>query len=320
MSVLNNLILNIWDSKKWRFLIKALVGILLFSYLYHSIVKNANQIDFSEVNLSKDWILLLSSILLLSILNWGIEAKKWHLVRNISSDLSFFNAFRSVLAGLSTGLVTPNRLGNFIGRNAYVESKAKKKAIYDTQLNNLSQFIISVSVGFISFLIIQYKIGIQFSILYPISIIIILIIGIYFYFSIASILNFPFLKKMFKKEEENILHIANISTLFKLKILLLSLLRYSVFILQYYLLFQLFSFQNNWIDISLHSSVVFLFTTLTPSIFFGKLLVRESAAIFVFSWLLIPIQIILPVSLSLWFINLAIPGIIGFNLWQKKIK
>jgi len=66
------------------------------------------------------------------------------------------------------------------------------------------------------------------------------------------------------------------------------------------------------------SATTFLITTVVPGIFIGKLLVRESAAVLIFGWIGIPIQIILAVSFLLWLINLGIPALFGWLFWIKK--
>ena len=72
--------------------------------------------------------------------------------------------------------------------------------------------------------------------------------------------------------------------------------------------------------ISVLAATTFLLTTLIPSLFFGKLLVRESAALIVFAWAGLSVPVILAVSFSLWFINLALPASIGYIIWLRKSK
>jgi hypothetical protein len=60
--------------------------------------------------------------------------------------------------------------------------------------------------------------------------------------------------------------------------------------------------------------------TLIPSLFFGKLVVRESVAVFVFSYVGIETPLILIVAFLLWLINLAIPAGIGGLIWLNQSK
>ena len=76
--------------------------------------------EFKQILPDKGWLWPLIICLVLMIMNWGLEALKWQVLVKSTQPLNFIQAFGSVLAGLATGLITPNRIGNFIGRNAYV--------------------------------------------------------------------------------------------------------------------------------------------------------------------------------------------------------
>ena len=118
--------------------------------------------------------------------------------------------------------------------------------------------------------------------------------------------------------KQSITNVAKMTSPFKLKILLISLLRYSVFCIQYYFLFLAFNIQTTPLVLFSLISSTFLLTTLIPSFFFGKLFVRESAAVFIFSLANISVTIVLVVAFLLWLINLAIPAIFGSFFWLKQ--
>ncbi len=306
-------------SKRLIFIVKLIIAVVLLYFIYLKIVQTYDQTDFNAINFSNNWFYVLAGLLVLTLVNWGIEARKWQILSHSTQSLTFKQAYGSVLSGLATGLVTPNRIGNFIGRNIYIDKEKRILATYQTQLGNLSQFLVSILVGVIGFslVITWYIVDLNPALIYGLSTII-LLIGLLGYYKPELILKtFPG-KYLYQKDQSNFDQFIVISNHLKTKILYLSLIRYSVFIIQYNLLFILFSNHPSWTEISTLAATTFLITTLIPSLLFGKLLVRESAALLVFGWAGLPVPVILLVSFSLWFINLALPGLSGLFIWLKK--
>ena len=54
--------------------------------------------------------------------------------------------------------------------------------------------------------------------------------------------------------------------------------------------------------------LVFLFVTLTPSLFFGKIIVRESIALTVFSFFALPLNEVFFASLLIWVLSIFLPA------------
>ena len=123
---------------------------LIISYLIYKISSDQ---ALKHLDKYSDFdIKLILFVFALSFVNWGIEAKKWQLLVKSITELSFISSFKSVLAGLSIGILTPNRLGNFIGRLAWIEKSKHQQATVNTMLGNLAQFVASVSIGMIGLL------------------------------------------------------------------------------------------------------------------------------------------------------------------------
>ena len=262
---------------------------------------------------------LIGLTVLLMIFNWGLETLKWQTLLENVQKLSFLDSFKSVLAGLSSGLLTPNRIGNFIGRLAYIEKENHNKATINTLIGNLAQFISTLLMGLIglfSLLFLEYNI-------HNTSWILILSIcfssfGCLIYFKPLILDFFPVNKLFSIKTKQSLLDINNSHISIKTKVLGLSVLRYIVFCSQYFLLFKAFGLEISSILLFSLIATVFLITTLIPSLLFGKLFVRESVAVFIFSLAGINLSLILLVAFLLWFINLAIPAIVGSVFWLKQ--
>lgn len=252
-------------------------------------------------------------------LNWGIEAKKWQLAMRTLQPLSFSQSLKAVLAGLSTGLITPNRIGNFIGRTYHLKNEVKTKATFLTFLTNLAQYLTTISVGLVGlFFISTQKVGVNLGYLSGVGIIVLgCAIGCYFKPAVI------YIKKLHKwypsKILEGIKHVKEAPNEQKRIILFLSYLRYAVFVFQYALILYAFAKGHSFTVLIIHITVVYLIMTVTPALFFGKLIVREGAALLVFSALSISTPAILISGFVLWFINLALPSLIGARfLFAKK--
>ncbi|MFN4123056.1 MAG: hypothetical protein ACK4GL_07100, partial [Flavobacteriales bacterium] len=98
-----------------------------------------------ELNLSNLIYSLL--ILLLLPLNWGLEAWKWKISLSGILHLPYLKAFRSVIAGTATGVITPNRVGEFAGRILLLPENVRKQAVGLNFVCSFSQLWATVFFG-----------------------------------------------------------------------------------------------------------------------------------------------------------------------------
>jgi uncharacterized membrane protein YbhN (UPF0104 family) len=269
--------------------------------------------------LNIDKYIYLVCCFLLMVINWGLEIFKWKLLVQSIQKLSWLNSAKSVLAGLASGLLTPNRIGNFVGRLAFIDKTNQNKALINTLVGNLAQFLSTLLVGLIGFLIlIQLQLQlINQGLVITLSLLLV-VVALSLYFK-PSIVVGKFTRFFITdKTKQSINEVEAMPNKFKLNILFISTLRYSVFCVQYYVLFLAFNIQVSPLELFSLIATTFLITTLIPSLFFGKLFVRESTAVFIFSLAAIDITVVLVIAFLLWFINLAIPAIFGSYFWLKQ--
>ena len=300
---------------------KLIIALILVYFISSKLINQLNTDTFARLfTIENQWWAFMLALGLMPV-NWAFEALKWQILIKDTQPLTFRQAYGSVLAGLSTGLVTPNRIGNFIGRNAYVERSGQTRAIYQTQLGNLAQFLISILVGLIGFVIVSFRFEINASPWFTFMLVLLAFgAGILVYFNPGVVFKIKLFEKLYLKDQPNIDYVIGIPSRIKAKILLISFCRYLVFIVQYNLLFIFFVIHSSWLDISCLSATTFLLTTLIPSLLFGKILVRESAALVAFGWAGFMAPVIVVISFLLWFINLALPATAGLLIWLKKSK
>ena len=101
--------------------------------------------------------------------------------------------------------------------------------------------------------------------------------------------------------------------------LVVSVSRYSVFIIQYYLMFKLYGIEISVVDLFMGISLVFLIKSILPISILGDFGVRELAAVSIFGAMGYSKPIILVITISIWLLNIVIPSLIGSFL-SKRIK
>jgi uncharacterized membrane protein YbhN (UPF0104 family) len=275
--------------------------------------------QFIKIDWSKEKIQLIHPFyliltLLLLPMNWFLEWIKWVITLNIAEVQTTqkikLNAF---FAGIITGMLTPNMLGNFIGRIYYFERRNRISLIVLTLVSNYAQFIASIVFGIIGILILR-KIPVDFEInKFYFLLIVIGLVVILFYF------NFEWFFKFLKRKARIHLLIRNIKRrrMYRWKTLLLSFLRHGIFTLQFS--FMLHAFGEN---LSLENVFwiwqVYLWVTIAPSLILGKLAIRESIAIWVLTLAGMGELTVLISSFLIWTFNLLLPTIIGLFICKEK--
>ena len=235
--------------------------------------------------------------------------------------LSFFTAFKSVLAGCSVTMLTPNRVGEYGGRILYVHDNKRLRAISLTILGSMSQLLITILVGTVGLILMKYfslagsKV---FNVLPGLLNDTLIWFGILFstclamiYFRINWFINFIARISFFKKAATYIEVLNTFSGKQMLRILLLSLLRYLVFILQYILLLQVMKVGIGFVLSFWLLSVFYLIMAMAPTIGFIELPLRAAASVELLKLYSSNILGIQAATLGIWLINLVLPALIG---------
>lgn len=253
--------------------------------------------------------------------NYGLEALKWQRLTKNLEQFNFFTAFKSVLAGCSVTMLTPNRVGEYGGRILYVKEENRIAAIPITMLGGISQLFVTIILGTAGLVVVRYFFEeketlsaaipnaayislLVFGIILSISLIIL-------YLKIAWFTKWMLRLGKMKKIVKYVHFLAEYSRKELLRILLISSLRYFVFILQYMLLL---SAMQVIIAPSLCFwllTIFYLTITLAPTIGFTELPVRAAAStvlLQLYSYNVLGIQ---AASLSIWCLNVMLPALVG---------
>ena len=257
---------------------------------------------------------------LMMFLNWGLEAFKWQMLLSPLENISYANAYKSVLAGCSITMLTPNRVGEYGGRILYVKEENRLDAIPLTILGSVSQLFITVLMGTFGLVYLHFFSADQqlFSSLPTYTNKVLLYISIsaavfllLIYLRIGLLVKFLNKVKWLQKLAAHIVLLNTFSRKQLLRILFLSFLRYMVFILQFVLLLQIMQVDVSFFTCFRLLTVFYLVMAIAPTIGFTELPIRAAASLEIlqsYSNNLIGIQ---AASLGIWIINLVVPAIIG---------
>jgi hypothetical protein len=257
----------------------------------------------------------------LMLVNWGIEARKWQLLVLHLQPFSFSKAFKSVLAGCSVTMLTPNRVGEFGGRVLFLKEENRIKAISLTIAGSISQLLVTMMMGCAGLIFLRFfsqgtsnalsvlpdfwgSVLIYFSIAFTILLFL-------FYIRLGWLVRLIEKIPAFAKGVQHISVLDEFEAKQLLKILALSLIRYVVFVAQYVLLMQVLQIGiAGWLSFWL-ISVFYLVLAVIPTVGFLELPVRAKTSLELMKLYSGNTLGIETAALAIWGINLVIPALIG---------
>jgi len=307
---------------------KIALGIILmltsYSFIIYKIIHFEDLQYFSFTTLySFPAVLLLALVFLLMVLNWSLESIKWKILIGDIQKINFFYALKAVFSGITIGIFTPNRVGEIGGRILFLNKGNRTFGVLATSLGSFAQIITTLTLGILGFIIFLIKFP-EKAFINPIlnsgSAVIcslILLFLVWTFFNIKKIT--PILNKVsfFRNRESQLNYFTETKFNVLIKSLFLSFIRYAVFSTQFYLLLLLFDVQITITQAYISISLIYLFATLIPTTTLIELGIRGSLAIFFIGMFSENILGITFSTFIVWFINLAIPSIIGSVFFIK---
>lgn len=312
-------------NRRLKYFINYFLGPLLFIWLSYSIFKQIQR----QPGLEQSWqhirdsfyssrIWLLLAVMLLMLVNWSIETVKWKLVVQRIQKVDFVTALKAVLSGVSFSVMTPNRVGEYLGRVLYMEEGKRLKAISLTITGSISQLIITLVMGFISLLVLQKPIlasgmisafWMKMMIYGVLAAVVILTL---FYFRLAWLVRWVDRLPGSRRYAWLLESLEDFNATLLLQLLSLSTLRFVVFIIQYYLLFRLFDVDVSWWQGWWAVSLSFLVMAVIPTIaLITDLGLRGKVSLQLLGMFSSNQLGISLTAVSIWFINLIIPAVVG---------
>lgn len=322
-----------WQKhKQWILFLKIVIAIFTIGFILYKLLV-AYQIDTKfksfQFNFSFSNSLLLFCAIVLLFVNWSLETFKWHLLINQFEKISFFNALKAVFSGVTLSIITPNQIGDFLGRIIHLKTLNKYKGSLVAIIGNTSQVLVTAIFGMYALLFFLAKVDYNIYLLKNTLILILIVIHGFVFFAFIRIdLIYQLLSKFknFSKIEKYVVVFKSYSKKKLFMLFLLSSVRFSVFVTQYILLLYFFGVKIGLVNSAIAVVAIFCIQSIIPSFILIDIGLRGVSALFVFGELSnfdksIELGVLLS-AYSLWIINMLFPSLIGlyYILKHKFIK
>ena len=147
-------------KKIYSWFIKTTIVALAFWFIFVKLKTNDDLKGF--INLLKtipnqEIILVMSLVLLLMLVNWGIEAIKWKQLVSSIEKITLWKSVESVFCGLTLAVFTPNRLGEYGGRVFFLSPKRRIIGIVAMTVGNIGQMVLTNVFGIIALCMFIYR-------------------------------------------------------------------------------------------------------------------------------------------------------------------
>lgn len=315
-------------NKNIKLLIKFVLVPFLAAWLFYSLYRQVqNQPQLPEAwSLIKNapigtnaWKFWMAAILV--FFNWGTESIKWKLLMSPLEKMSFWRSFKSVLSGVTLSVNTPNRIGEYGGRLLYVQDGNKLKSIPLSIAGSFSQLTITLIAGSIALWYVlllgssdgSSLFGIPGPWLNGLTVIcsLISVSLIIVFLKIPWFIRFVERIPVARKINPYITALAHLEFKLLLSLLLLSLFRYIIFILQYLLLLQALNVGISWQQSIWMPALLFLLLAIIPSFAIADLGIRGELSIAIFGMYSTNVIGIIGSAFAVWVMNLFIPALAG---------
>ena len=278
------------------------VGVFLFIIcsvaIYREVGTNANIAQYGtqiRVQFEKIAIYQWALLFFLMLINFLVESYKWKIVLKSETSISIFNALRSVFVGQAFAFYTPNRIGEYVGRTMMLETDNKIIAIGRMAWASYAQMIVTIIMGAIAIYINPPFLA---WLKWATPLLLIFALVVYFHkVTFSGILkSFNFLQ---------------IEMEVKKKLLALSFLRYSVYLMQYTWAAHILNIPIPYIALWVGLAVMFLSLSIVPTISITELVIRGQLILLLLSpWYHNSLMLIC-LSTIIWAVNFLLPAIIG---------
>lgn len=260
------------------------------------------------------WLIL---VLAMAPLNLAFESLKFRQLIYQFAPLTFWQTFKSILAGTTIAIFTPNRIGEYGGRVLFVKAEHNWKAVIATMVGSLAQLLILLSFGLLG----TVWFSSQFLSTEPVVSGLMLslgglLVGLLFFGFFNIDLIVPFAKRIpgiyrFQKHFKHLLVLKNYTRPELKRALLFAFLRYLTYSLQYYFLLKFYAIPVSFgIGMAGISTIFFVQASIPLPPLMG-LLARGEIALFTWGMFSQNEVDILAATFSLFVINIAIPALLG---------
>ena len=305
-----------WLPYKSKQLFLLLLKVALLSavcfFIYHKLTANQelSWINFRDQLQSISWKAFIV-LFIFTVLNWSLEIFKWKKLTQKISAISFQQSAFQLLSAHAVAILTPNRIGEYGAKPMFFLKKYWKKIVLYNFFGNMSQLLATVIFGMIGIAFLLNNSAFQLNFISFQQLLVstgtILIVLFFLRKSVWFQQQFSKLKKAFHQ----------FSAIQQIEILGLSIGRYLIFSHQFYFLLVLLNVDISYLDAMSCIFSMYFLASILPSVFLLDAVVKGGIAVWLFSFFQVEALPVLAISLTMWLLNFALPGVIGSLLWFK---
>lgn len=286
------------------------------AYSLYNQIQRQDNLKSTIHDLIAEWnthkIIFMIIVVLLMFVNWTIEASKWRLLLKGTESFSLIKSLQSVLTGVAVSVITPNRIGEYMGRILYLKNTNKIQGVTVTIIGSFAQLIVTGFLGLVG--LVYYIIYIKYTAWLNVLLVssVVMCVGlVYIYFHLYKIIEWTNGISFLKKIRVYLEIVKRFDQKQLMKILMLSFLRYFVYTIQFLILLDVMMVYAPMLDLLFTLWLIFWAMAIVPTIAIAEIGVRGETALY----FLLPLSAnsfgIVSSSLMLWLINLIIPALIG---------
>lgn len=275
--------------------------LLLGGCLFFLVSKFQDQsIIFNNIRFPDRFSHTLFIVLILMIFNWYLEALRWKVSIQSFESIQMKQAWQVILGGLALNWVLPFTSGDLLVRISQQRDKYQTASAAILNRGIMLCFTLMLGLYGLSRIAVEYEMNPWF--------VLIILSGI------------PFLRYFLKKSESRFLtYFKTLPRVLLIRIVAISLLRYLIFVFQFFLLLTVFLPMLSVKVILAGIGWIFLIRTALP-LFFGGLGVREASGVLFFEPLVSDLQLVIIPIFLIWVINTVIPSLVGLVfVWRLKL-
>lgn len=299
-------------APRWLFALKGVLAALALVLLVH--LAHPAEVWAALTHAHIGWAL---AAIALMPLNIGLEAYRWgRLARHVAPEVRFRDALGAVVGAYPLGLLTPGRLGDYVGRAMYLRAVPPGASVALTFAERMATLAACLVGGLIAvgpFLQMQTSA----SPLWPA----VVAVGALGTGTLVGAILFPCLARTALTTLLPLAAVRRALAAFDqipqreaATLLALSFVRYLVFSAQFAFLVRAVAPEAAWAEIALGVALVFFAKSAVPQVTLGDLGIREGAAVFFFGAYGVAPAAALDASLALFAINLVLPALAGLPL------
>ena len=253
------------------------------------------------------------------VVNWGLETRKWQVLLRGLVHMPFPRAFQAILSGLAFAMNTPNRVGEYGGRVLFVPEGMRLRAVSLTLAGSLAQLLVTMVMGSIGLTLLRQQLvagignasaGMWIDVFRTITAVC-AVLGMALYFRLGWLVRLLDRIPGSGRVTRHVMVMGTLTVSVLLRVLLLSVLRFLVFGIQYILMLRFLQVNVGWWSGFWMVSVLFLLLAMVPTIALLELGLRWRYSLVLFGMFSTDAVAIYASATGIWLVNLVIPALAG---------